>query len=225
MFPESKGKEVLLSKPRVLDIDAPEAGKAALEELRAQKCVVLPTDTVYGIAAALQPTAVKALLNAKGRGVDQPPPVVAANLEAAFSLATQVTPAARALAEAFWPGALTLVISTTAEFGNILGARGATVALRVPNHQGLLRVLETTGPLAMSSANLTSSPAAQNVAEAIEMLSKSVSLFLDGGQSAGNVPSTIVDVTDLKQIRVLRAGVIDTLALENALQGLEVSIA
>lgn len=175
--------------------------------------VVLPTDTVYGLGAdAFSPQAVAALLAAKGRGRQMPPPVLIAGLGTLDGLALDVPTAARALAAAFWPGALTLVVRAQPSLAWDLGETGGTVALRVPDHPVAIELLARTGPLAVSSANRTGMPAATTAEQAAEQLGDAVELYLDAGAAPGGVASTIVDATG-GPLRVLRAGAIDLAAL------------
>ena len=182
---------------------------AAQSALRSGQLVVLPTDTVYGVAAdAFDPPAVRRLLRAKGRGRDMPPPVLVAAVTTLDALATRVPGYAREMAEALWPGPLTLVCRQQPSLTWDLGDSRATVAVRMPDHDVALELIRETGPLAVSSANRTGMPAATSVAEAREMLRNAVSVYLDGGPSAAGVASTIIDVTGLKP-RVLREGGLD----------------
>jgi tRNA threonylcarbamoyl adenosine modification protein (Sua5/YciO/YrdC/YwlC family) len=168
--------------------------------------IVLPADTVYGVGAdAFDRTAVAAVLAAKGRGRDMPPPVLVPHVRALDGLATDLTPAARELVAAFWPGPLTLVCRAQPSLDWDLGDTHGTVALRMPLHRVALAVLEKTGPLAVTSANRTGSPAATTCDEAVEMLGDAVSIYLDAGPSPSSVASTIIDVTG-DAPRVLRAG-------------------
>jgi len=175
--------------------------------------VVLPTDTVYGIAAdAFTPTAVQALLDAKGRGRQMPPPVLMADVRTLDGLATDVPAAARALAEAFWPGGLTLIVRAQPSLAWDLGETRGTVALRVPDHPVALALLRRTGPLAVSSANRTGRAAGRTVEEAYTQLGAAVPIFLDGGEVPGGVASTIVDATG-DVLRIVRSGAITLEAL------------
>ena len=123
--------------------------------------MVLPTDTVYGLAAdAFDKDSVQELLDAKGRGRDMPPPVLVSAATTLDALAVRVPTWARALVEEFWPGALTLVCHAHASLQWDLGDTRGTVAVRMPDHPVALEILERTGPLAVSSANLTGRPAA-----------------------------------------------------------------
>jgi len=168
--------------------------------------VVLPTDTVYGIAAdAFTPPAVQALLDAKGRGRQMPPPVLIADVRVLDGLATDVPEGARALAEAFWPGGLTLIVRAQPSLAWDLGETRGTVALRVPDHETARALLSRTGPLAVSSANRTGSPAAVTAQEAYDQLGDSVAVYLDGGDAPGQVASSIVDATG-PTLRLVRAG-------------------
>ncbi|WP_418276266.1 L-threonylcarbamoyladenylate synthase [Isoptericola jiangsuensis] len=170
--------------------------------------MVLPTDTVYGIGAdAFDADAVAALLAAKGRGRQMPPPVLVPDVRTLDGLATEVSDDARALVEAFWPGGFTIILAAQPSLHWDLGETHGTVALRMPDHPAALALLRRTGPLAVSSANRTGSPAALEVAEAVEQLGDPVACYLDGGTAPGGVASTIVDATGA-HLRVVRAGAI-----------------
>jgi len=168
--------------------------------------LVLPTDTVYGVGAdAFQPDAVAAVLAAKGRGRQMPPPVLIPSVRTVDGLGRDVPASGRALMEAFWPGALTVIVWAQPSLAWDLGDTNGTVALRVPAHPAALALLERTGPLAVTSANLTGQPAATTAEGAREQLGDSVAVYLDGGDAPLGVASTIVDATgDL--LRIVRAG-------------------
>src|SRR6188474_3609356 len=123
--------------------------------------VVLPTDTVYGIAAdAFDPRAVARLLEAKGRDRQSPPPVLVAGLTTLRALVAEVPEPVERLVEAFWPGGLTIVLPAQPSLAWDLGDTHGTVAVRMPADRIALELLEETGPLAVSSANLTGQSAA-----------------------------------------------------------------
>ena len=175
--------------------------------------LVLPTDTVYGIGAdAFTPPAVAALLAAKGRGRQAPPPVLVPDVLTLDALATDVPDTARDLVEAFWPGGLTLILRAQPSLAWDLGETHGTVALRMPDHPAARAVLRRTGPLAVSSANRTGEPAALTAQEAVVQLGTSVQLYLDAGRVPGGVASTIVDVTG-ERPRLVRAGAVPLAAL------------
>jgi L-threonylcarbamoyladenylate synthase len=159
---------------------------------------VIPTDTVYGIAAnAFSAEAVQALLDAKGRDRQSPPPVLIANLNMARALVETLPDAAVKLAETFWPGALTMIMTAQTSLQWDLGETKGTVALRVPDHKIALALIEETGPLAVSSANLTGQPSATTCKQAFNYLDGPVEVFLDGGPSPKGEASTIIDLTSL----------------------------
>jgi L-threonylcarbamoyladenylate synthase len=170
--------------------------------------VVMPTDTVYGIAAdAFDPTGVRRLMRAKGRGRSMPTPVLIGSHDTLNALTTNLGETARALAEEFWPGALTLICRQQPSVRWDLGDTRSTVALRMPDQDDALDLLNDNGPLAVSSANTTGEPPATTVEDALAMLGDSVDVYLDAGPTPGPVPSTIVDVTG-DEPRVVRQGVI-----------------
>jgi L-threonylcarbamoyladenylate synthase len=170
--------------------------------------VVLPTDTVYGVGAdAFRPTAVTSLLAAKGRGRDMPPPVLVGTVRAAAALVEDLGPWGHDLIDEFWPGGLTLVCRASRSLHWDLGDTRGTVAIRMPDHPVALDLLAQTGPMAVSSANLSGSPAATTAEAAREQLGDSVAVYLEAGPSAGDVPSTIVDLTGDRP-RLLRLGAI-----------------
>ena len=176
--------------------------------LRRGELVVLPTDTVYGIAAeAFDPVAVDGLLKAKGRGRDMPPPVLVGTVRAAMALVMDLADTGKDLIDEFWPGGLTIVCRSSPTLVWDLGETKGTVAVRMPLHHVALDLLKKTGPLAVSSANVSGHPPATTADEAMAQLGDSVSVYLDAGPCAGDVPSTIVDLTGSVP-RLLRPGVI-----------------
>jgi L-threonylcarbamoyladenylate synthase len=176
--------------------------------LRRGELVVIPTDTVYGIAAeAFDPVAVDGLLKAKGRGRDMPPPVLVGTVRAAMALVMDLGDTGKDLIDEFWPGGLTVVCRSSPTLVWDLGETKGTVAVRMPLHHVALDLLKKTGPLAVSSANVSGRPPATTADEAMAQLGDSVSVYLDAGPGPGDVPSTIVDLTGTVP-RLLRPGVI-----------------
>jgi L-threonylcarbamoyladenylate synthase len=181
------------------------AAQAALEE---GKLVVLPTDTVYGLAAdAFSPRAVQNLLDAKGRGRNMPPPVLVGAPTTLDALAVDIPAWLRSMVAALWPGPLTVVCRQQPSLTWDLGDTHNTVAVRMPDDRRALALLKQTGPLAVSSANSTGQPAAQTIEEAEEMLGGRVAVYLDGGPTSSGTPSTILDATGSTP-RVLRQGAV-----------------
>jgi len=170
---------------------------------------------VYGLAAdAFTPDAVTALLAAKGRGRQMPPPVLVGSRRAAFALVEDVSSSASDLIDEFWPGGLTLVFRSSRSLVWDLGETKGTVAVRMPLHAVALDLLKETGPLAVSSANLSGSPPAVTAADAESQLGDAVSVYLDGGPCPGEIASTIVDVTGPVP-KLLRKGAVTIRRLRN----------
>jgi L-threonylcarbamoyladenylate synthase len=170
--------------------------------------VVLPTDTVYGLGAdAFSPEAVGRLMAAKGLDRGSPPTVLVGSVRAASALVEDLGPYGQQLIDEFWPGGLTLICRAARTLSWDLGESKGTVAIRMPEDELALELLRETGPMAVSSANLTGSPSATTAEEAREQLSDSVAVYLDGGPSAGGTASTIVDLTDIAP-RLVRQGAI-----------------
>jgi len=191
------------------DPDQRAEGLAAAEAaLRRGELVVLPTDTVYGVAAeAFDPVAVEALFKAKGRGRDRPPPVLVGTVRAAMALIHELGDSGKDLIDEFWPGPLTLICRSSPTLVWDIGDSKGTVAVRMPLNQVALDLLKQTGPLAVSSAKSAApGPMPATAAEAEAQLGDSVAVYLDGGPCPGE-PSTIVDLTGSVP-RLLRAGVI-----------------
>ncbi|MCC2280379.1 threonylcarbamoyl-AMP synthase [Streptomyces sp. ET3-23] len=196
----------------------------AAAAVRRGELVVLPTDTVYGVGAdAFDPEAVGRVLRAKGRGRSMPSPVLVGSADALDGLLPDVPRRARELIEAFWPGGLTLVARYSPSLTWDLGETHGTVALRMPAHPVALDLLNRTGPLAVSSANLTGQPSPQTCGDAEKMLGDTVAVYLDAGPTPADVPSSIVDITGTTP-RLLRAGAISAERLREIVPDLTESI-
>ncbi|WP_105034437.1 L-threonylcarbamoyladenylate synthase [Cryobacterium aureum] len=190
--------------------------------------VVIPTDTVYGIAAdAFNAEAVQLLLDAKGRSRQSPPPVLIPSIPTLDALAVDVPQPVRDLVAAFWPGGLTVIVNAQPSLVWDLGETRGTVALRMPSNQVALDLLAETGPLAVSSANLSGMPATTDAQAAEAALAESVDVYLDGGTTGstyesvfgqtGEGSSTIVDATGFETnggfLYIVRDGVISREAI------------
>lgn len=189
---------------------------------------IIPTDTVYGIGAlASDAVAVARLLAAKGRGRQMPPPVLVAGPDQLDGVVAALPPAARALMEAFWPGALTIILDAAPDLGWDLGETGGTIAVRMPDHPLALELLRAVGPMAVTSANRTGQSPATDAASGraafpgrvreagspgagSERHSEEDIVLLDGGATPGPVPSTIVSLAGdrVRCPRVIRDGVL-----------------
>jgi L-threonylcarbamoyladenylate synthase len=212
------------STPATYDCSDPDARAAGLDAAAAAigngELVLMPTDTVYGVAAdAFTPPAVAALLAAKNRGRTMPVPVLIGEASTLVGLVTVVPPVATALAEAFWPGGLTLVLEHASSLAWDLGDAEGTVAVRLPDDEVARDLLRRTGPLAVSSANRSGRPAATTADEAVAQLGVHAAVVLDGGPRAGSAASTIVDCT-VRAPRVLRVGAIPVDRLREVVPGI-----
>ena len=186
--------------PELFDCTDPEARAAGLDAaataITQGELVLLPTDTVYGVAAdAFTPAAVTGLLAAKNRGRTMPVPVLIGEASTLSGLVAKLPPVAHQLAEAFWPGGLTLVLEHAPSLAWDLGDAEGTVAVRLPDDDIARDLLRRTGPLAVSSANRSGRAAATTAAQAVEQLGSHAAVVLDGGPRQGSAASTIVDCT------------------------------
>jgi L-threonylcarbamoyladenylate synthase len=200
--------EVMVVKGDCCAPDSPAIAAAAVA-LRRGGLVIVPTETVYGIAClASDESAVKRIYEAKGRGFHNPLPVQISGPDMLGKVAAEVTEPAKRLAERFWPGPLTLVVRRNPSLPEILTAGGDTVAVRIPDHPVTLALLKAIGaPLAITSANVSGEMPATTCAEAPAALGEWVEVALDGGDCRIGVPSTVVDTTGSKP-RILREGAI-----------------
>ena len=214
-------------RPRLLPDD--DYGRAAASEvLRAGGLVAMPTDTIYGVGVALgADDGLMRLFAAKDRPLDRAVVLLVADLEQAASVGV-LSPAARALAERFWPGGLTLVLrqAPEARLPSILTAGSATIGVRLPDHESPRALAREVGPLPVTSANLSGHPDARYAADVLAQLGARIDLVLDGGPARGGIPSTVVDCSG-ELPRILRVGAIPSAELADALSraGLAHSIA
>lgn len=188
-----------------------------VEAIRTGKSVVVPTDTVYGIACdPSSPGAVRELFEIKKRVRSKPSPVLLGRHDSLASIVDVVPDTVWSIVRNFWPGAVTLVFKALPELSWDLGESQGTVALRMPDHKITLEILRETGPLAVSSANLSGKPAASSMGEAFDQFGEKVEMYVDAGpvgrglnSRAKSKGSTIVDVTGVSSggfFEVLREG-------------------
>ena len=181
--------------------------------LEAGGVVVIPTDTVYGLAALPTDAGASARLFAlKGRGADVPVAVLCASTEQALALADEpAAPGVAAVAARWWPGPLTLVLPRRPDVELHLGEPRHTIGLRVPDDDLVRAVADRVGPIAATSANRHGQPTAVTALEATEQLGPDVDLVVDGGRLEGR-SSTVIDATT-SPWRVLREGPLDAAAI------------
>jgi L-threonylcarbamoyladenylate synthase len=178
--------------------------KKAIEVLDNGGTVAFPTDTVYGVGVRVFDKAgIERLYEIKGRERTKAIAVLIAETEQLEQIA-EVNKAAIMLAQEFWPGSLTLVLPKQPEVPDEL-TQGATVGIRVPNHKVAQKLLKLTGPMAVTSANLSGGDNTLNADEVMAQLNGRIDLLIDGGQSPREKPSTVVDLTGIVP-KVLREG-------------------
>ena len=194
------------------------AVRRAAAALRAGELVALPTETVYGLAAnALDAAAVARIFAAKDRPAHNPVIVHVADLAMARQCAADWPEAATALARAFWPGPLTLVLPRSTAIPDVVTAGGPTVGIRWPSHPFIQAVIRECGfPLAAPSANPANRVSPTNANHVLNSLSGRVRLVVDGGQSQVGIESTVVDLAG-QPARVLRPGMISETALRSVI--------
>jgi L-threonylcarbamoyladenylate synthase len=187
----------------------------AVAALRAGELVVFPTETFYGIGAdPMQPSALDRIFEVKGRQPDKPIALIAADIVSALALAREIPNGVRLLAEAFWPGPLTLVLPAREELNPALIGPAGGIAVRVSSHPIARQLARTLGGLiTATSANLSGEPAARMLAQARQSLGARIPVYLDGGALRGDAPSTVVAFDKDGSPAILRAGVIDRSAI------------
>jgi L-threonylcarbamoyladenylate synthase len=215
--------------PRVLVVDAHRPDARVVSEaaaaLREGRLVALPTETVYGLAArALDPSAVARIFAAKGRPVHHPLIVHVLDEEGARSLAASWPPGASALARAFWPGPLTLVVERAAHLDAAVAGGGDSIALRAPSHAVARAVIAALGePVAAPSANRYQGLSPTTAAHVVKELGARVDLVLDAGACEAGIESTVVDVRGARA-RVLRPGALSVAALRGVVPELDAEV-
>lgn len=191
---------------------------AAVDAVESGRLVVMPTDTLYGLGCdAFDNNAVARLLETKHRGPDMPVPVLVGSWDTARGLVHTFDERIRTLIEAFWPGGLSLVVPQAPSLPWNLGDTRGTVMLRMPLHPVAIELLRKTGPMAVSSANISGQTPPTTVYQAKEQLEGAVAIYLDGGECPEGVASTIVDLSG-DTPRVLREGAVSAERIAEVLE-------
>jgi L-threonylcarbamoyladenylate synthase len=188
----------------------------ALAVLNQGGLIAFPTDTVYGVAALTSDVeAIQKLFEVKRRETGKAIAILIGNLDQLQLVTSSFNPSANRLAERFWPGPLTLVVSRHPSLPDILSPL-PTIGVRMPDHAVAIELLNITGPLATTSANISGAANSNNAEEVMANLGGSIDLILDGGITPGGVPSTVVDCTK-EPVTVLRQGPISEYEIRRAL--------
>lgn len=206
--------EILRVQPDTVN----QALDAAVEALRAGELIIMPTDTVYGLAGELSTQAALRIFEAKGRQYDKPLPVLVSGLDQLQQVSRYIPPAAEVLGRRFWPGPLTLIVRRADRVPPEVTSGGETVGVRVPDHELVLALLQRHGsPIVATSANPSGAAPAVNVSELPATLLEAVALVLDAGPCPLQQASTVLDLT-AEPPRVLRSGPISAAELAQALR-------
>jgi L-threonylcarbamoyladenylate synthase len=200
-------------KTEVLSATDPASVRHAALVLRHSGLVAFPTDTVYGVGAMVFiESAVERLYTIKGRSTDKAIAVLVGRVQDLKKVTASLTPLAEKLAQAFWPGPLTLVVPKHPSVPNVVSTL-PTIGVRLPDHPVARQLLERTGPLAVTSANRSGDPSPVTGAEVLAQLQGRIDVLLDGGHVPGGIPSTVVDCTNVVP-QVLREGPITLAEIE-----------
>lgn len=178
--------------------------------------LAIPTDSFYALAVGIfQPAALERVLAIKGDRDHKPFPVLISDPSQLNPLVNEVPDLAKKLMQQFWPGLLTLVLKANSQMAPVLMSESGIIGVRQPNDSRVLELLKQTGPLTGTSANLTGQAPAQSVEEVIQQLGSEIDLILDGGQTPGGQPSTVLQVEP--ELRIFRQGNIPLSAIQNVL--------
>ena len=192
---------------KIISMDQEDACKLALQTLYKSGVVAFPTDTVYGIGCLISDQiAVERLFIIKGRDLSKAIPILLGDISQIEQIAPLLNQKAMILAQQYWPGALTLIVPKRPDLLKIISPY-PTVAVRIPKHAWLQSLIIKSGPLAVTSANLSGMPPARTAKEVITQLDSRIELVIDGGECSGGVPSSIVDCS-ISEVKVLREGAI-----------------
>jgi L-threonylcarbamoyladenylate synthase len=205
-----------MMKTEILSANSPQALPSALEILHTGGLVAFPTDTVYGVGAlAFDEKAVESIYTAKQRPVEKAIPVLIGDNEDLSKVAEEIPLFATKLIARFWPGPLTVLVPKRPTLPAVVSAT-ATVGVRVPDHEVARALLRLAGPMAVTSANISSQPSPATAEEVYKQLGGRIAMIIDGGRTPGGVPSTLVDCTG-NEIQILREGPISKEALLKAI--------
>lgn len=205
-------------KTRILKSTTESCLDRALEILESGGIVAFPTDTVYGIGtSAFNNEAVLSLFEAKGRSRMQAVPVLISSMAQIDTVTTGLSDLARSLAEKYWPGPITLVLSKNTNLAEAVSPSD-TVGVRMPKHEFAKSLLDAVGPLAVTSANITGHKSLSGADEVFQAMKGKIELVIDGGKTPGQVPSTVVDCTGMKPV-IIREGPISQAEIDLFISG------
>jgi len=194
-----------MTQTAIIDFHDPGAIQKANQIIKGGGTIAFPTDTVYGLAAdVFENDAIRKIYAIKERSMLKALPVLIANMGQLERIISEMKESAKILAEAYWPGPLTLILPKGPSLPELLSPY-STIGVRMPNYPLTLELLETTGPLATTSANLSGESNPRTAQDVLDQLGGRIDLLLDGGETPGVTPSTVVEITT-SEIRILREG-------------------
>jgi L-threonylcarbamoyladenylate synthase len=192
-------------KTTILPAEHPEAIQRAVDIIQRGEPIAFPTDTVYGLGVdAFDAASIKKLFLVKERAASRAIPILLGDIDHLSWVTAEMSYLALRLAEVFWPGPLTLVVPRHMSIPTIISL-DETVGVRMPNHPVALTLLRQTGPLAVTSANISGAPSTRTAQAVQEQLDGRIPLILDGGRTPGGIPSTVVACTGEEPL-ILRDG-------------------
>jgi len=190
---------------QIVSADDPFVYKIALDLLKSGGIVAFPTDTVYGVGAlAFDGNAIESIYTAKDRPMEKAIPILIGEIMDTIKVVTDFPLTARKLAARFWPGPLTCVLTKKSTLPEAVSA-SSTVGVRIPDHAVSRILLRSSGPMAVTSANISGQPSPSTAQEVFEQLNGRIPLIIDGGTSPGGVPSTVIDCSST-EVKLLREG-------------------
>lgn len=195
--------------PNILSAKDPKAIDAAAKLLKQDDVVVIPTDTIYGLAGnAFSESGIAKIFSVKSRSREKPLIVYVESFEHLHTIVSHLPESASEALSHLWPGALSVILNKNEKIPDIVTSRKKTIAVRIPDHTLCLELLKRVGcPIAVTSANISKMPTHKTAPEVAEQLADRVSLVLDGGPSHEQIPSTLMDYTQSPPL-LLRNGVL-----------------
>ncbi|HBR22256.1 MAG TPA: threonylcarbamoyl-AMP synthase [Nitrospiraceae bacterium] len=203
---------------KINDKNLSEVLERAVEILNNGGIVAFPTETFYGLGVKFDKEAsLRKLYELKKRTKEKPMPLIIGDRESLSRIAASVNETAESLMDKFWPGPLTLLLKAKSDLSSYLTANTGRIAVRIPGESAALHLVREAGfPITATSANLSGMPPADDADAIIRYFGEEIDIVIDGGRTAGGLPSTIVDVTE-KSIRIVREGAIPRSVLEKHL--------
>ena len=200
----------------ILSANTANAITSALEILLSGGLVAFPTDTVYGVGClAFHQQAIESIYVAKDRPIEKAIPVLIGDNEDLIKVAEEIPIFAMRLIDRFWPGPLTVLVPKKPTLPEAISAT-STVGVRVPDHDIARALLRLAGPMAVTSANISGQASPTTAQQVFAQLGGRIAMIIDGGDTPGGIPSTLVDCTG-EEIQVLREGPIGKEELLNAI--------